>query len=138
MVEKTVVLIKPDGFAKKVVGQIIDRFERADLSVKALKLTKLTKEILDIWYAHIADKPFYPSIVADMTATPIVAMVLEGDGAIQKVFDLCGPTDPAVNPEGTIRKMFGESKAHNVVHRSDSPEAAAKEIGLLFTPSELY
>ncbi len=138
MIEQTVVLIKPDGFAKKVSGQIIDRFERAGLSIKALKLSKLTKEILDVWYAHIADKPFYPSIVADMTATPVVAMVLEGEGAIQKVFDLCGPTDPAVNPEGTIRKMFGESKAHNVVHRSDSVEAAKKEIGLLFAASELF
>ncbi len=138
MIEQTVVLIKPDGFQKKVVGQIIDRFERAGLEIKAMKLSKLTKEILDVWYAHIADKPFYPSIVTDMTVTPVVAMVLSGEGAIQKVFDLCGPTDPAVNPEGTIRKAYGESKAHNVVHRSDSPEAAAKEIGLLFTAGELY
>jgi nucleoside-diphosphate kinase len=138
MIEQTVVLIKPDGFQKHVVGQIVDRFERADLKLVALKMTKLTKDILDKWYAHIADKPFYPSIVSDMTSAPVVAMILEGEGAIQKVFDLCGPTDPAVNPEGTIRKMFGESKAHNVVHRSDSPEAAAKEIGWLFTPAELY
>ena len=138
MIEQTLVLIKPDGFQKKVVGQIIDRFERAGLSIKALKLKQLTKEILDIWYAHIADKPFYPSIVTDMTVTPVVAMVLEGEGAIQKVFDLCGPTDPAVNPEGTIRKTFGESKAHNVVHRSDSAEAAKKEIGLLFNPDEIH
>ncbi len=138
MMERTVVLIKPDGFAKHVVGQIIDRFERADLTLVALKMSKLTKELLDIWYAHIADKPFYPSIVADMTAAPVVAMILEGEGAIQKVFDLCGPTDPMVNPEGTIRKMYGESKAHNVVHRSDSVEAAQKEIGLLFKPEELF
>ena len=73
-----------------------------------------------------------------MMSTPIVAMVLSGEGAIQKVFDTCGPTDPAEAEPGTIRKDFGESKGKNVVHRSDTPEAAENEIGLLFTPEELF
>jgi nucleoside-diphosphate kinase len=138
MIEQTVVLIKPDGFQKKVVGQVIDRFEKAGLNLVALKMVRLTEEILKTWYAHHADKPFFPSLMADMMATPVVAMVLSGEGAIQKVFDICGPTDPAEAAAGTIRKDFGESKPKNVVHRSDSPEAAQKEIGLLFAPSELY
>lgn len=138
MEERTVVLIKPDGMQKKVVGQIVDRFERAGLNLVALKMIRLTEDILKVWYAHHADKPFFPQLMSDMMATPIVAMVWEGEGAIQKVFDICGVTDPAEASPGTIRKDFGESKPKNVVHRSDSPEAAAKEIGLLFAKEELF
>lgn len=138
MTEQTVVLIKPDGFAKKVVGQVIDRFERAGLSLVALKMVRFTKEILEVWYAHHKDKPFFPSLCEQMMSTPIVAIVLEGEGAVEKVFAICGPTDPAEAPVGTIRKDFGVDKPHNVVHRSDSVEAAQKEIGLLFSPKELF
>ncbi len=138
MTERTVVLIKPDGYQKKVVGQVIDRFERAGLTIVALKMLRLTRELLEVWYSHHKDKPFFSEIVAQMTSTPVIAFVLEGDNAIQKVFDLCGPTDPAEAAPGTIRKDFGVDKPHNVVHRSDSAEAAQKEIGLLFTPQELF
>jgi len=136
--EQTVVLIKPDGMEKHVVGQIIDRFERAGLTLSGLKLVQLTQRILDIWYAHHKDKPFFPELSSQMMSCPIVAMVLSGEGAIQKVFDICGPTDPVEALVGTIRKDFGESKPKNVVHRSDSIEAAQKEIGLIFTSSELF
>lgn len=138
MTEQTVVLVKPDGYQKKVVGKVIDRFESAGLTLKALKLVQLTQDLLDTWYAHHKDKPFFPDLSAYMKSTPVVAMVLEGEGAIQKVFDICGPTDPAAADPGTIRKDFGESKSKNVVHRSDSMEAAQKEIGLLFKPEELF
>lgn len=137
-IERTVVLVKPDGYQKKVVGQVIDRFERAGLTLIALKMLRLTRPLLDVWYAHHKDKPFFPSLCAQMMATPVVAMVLEGEGAIQKVFAICGPTDPAEAAPGTIRKDFGVDKPHNVVHRSDSAEAAQKEIGLLFKEEELY
>src|SRR3989344_7948211 len=100
--ERTVVLIKPDGMEKKVVGQIIDRFERAGLRLVALKMIRLTEDILKVWYAHHADKPFFPQLVKDMMAMPVVAMVWEGEGAIQKVFDICGPTDPSEAAPGTI------------------------------------
>lgn len=138
MQEQTVVLVKPDGYEKKVVGQVITRFENAGLKLKSLKMLKLTKELLEVWYAHHKDKPFFPEIVAQMTSTPVVAMILEGEGAIQKVFDICGPTDPNEASVGTIRKDFGVDKPHNVVHRSDSVEAAQKEIGLLFKPEEIF
>jgi nucleoside-diphosphate kinase len=137
MNEQTVVLIKPDGVQKHVIGKVIDRFESKGLEIVALKMVRLTQAILDVWYAHHKDKPFFPSLCADMMATPVVAMVVRGNGAIQKVFDICGPTDPAAAAPGTIRRDFGESKPKNVVHRSDSPEAAAKEIGLLFDKSEI-
>jgi nucleoside-diphosphate kinase len=138
MREKTVVLIKPDGMQKHIVGEIMTRFEKAGLSVVGLKMVQLTQPILDIWYAHHKDKPFFPDVCAQMMVTPVVAIALSGEGAIQKVFDICGPTDPAQALPGTIRRDFGESKPKNVVHRSDSIEAAEKEIGLLFTAEELY
>lgn len=138
MTECTVVLIKPDGYQKKVVGQIIDRFERAGLTIVALKMLRLTKPLLEVWYAHHKDKPFFPDIVQQMTSTPVIAFILEGDGTIQKVFDICGPTDPQEAAPGTIRRDFGVDKPHNVIHRSDSTEAAQKEISLLFKPEELF
>lgn len=138
MNEQTVVLIKPDGMEKHVVGEIITRFEKAGLHLVALKLVQLTQPILDTWYAHHKDKPFFPELSKQMMSTPVAAMVLSGEGAIQKVFDICGPTDPAEAAPGTIRRDFGVDKPHNVVHRSDSAEAAAKEIGLLFAPQDLH
>lgn len=138
MIEQTVVLIKPDGVEKHVIGKVIDRFESKGLVVNALKMVQLTQNILDIWYAHHKDKPFFPELSKQMMATPVVAMVVSGEGAIQKVFDICGPTDPKEAAPGTIRRDFGVDKPHNVVHRSDSPEAAKKEIGLLFKPEELF
>lgn len=133
MTEQTVVLIKPDGMEQHIIGEIIRRFEAAGLVVVNLKMVQLTQEILDVWYAHHKDKPFFPDVCRQMMSRPVVAIVLEGEGAIQKVFDICGPTDPAEALPGTIRKDFGVDKPHNVVHRSDSAEAAQKEIGLLFT-----
>ena len=138
MIEQTVVLIKPDGMKKHIVGEIIKRFEAQGLEVVALKMLRLTRPLLDIWYSHHKDKPFFPSLCELMMETPVVAMILEGEGAIQKVFGICGVTDPAEAAAGTIRKDFGVDKPHNVVHRSDSAEAAAKEIGLLFTKEEVF
>ena len=138
MVERTVVLIKPDGMEKKVVGKVIDRFERAGLAIVGLKILRLTRPILDVWYAHHKDKPFFDDLCKQMLATPVVAMVLEGEGAVQKVFGICGPTDPKDAKPGTIRRDFGTDKPHNVVHRSDSAETAEKEIKLLFAASELF
>lgn len=137
MMEKTVVLIKPDGMQKHVVGEIIARFEKAGLKLVGLKLVQLTQPVLDAWYSHHKDKQFFAELSQQMMATPVVAMVLEGEGSIQKVFDICGPTDPQEAAPGTIRRDFGESKPKNVVHRSDSAEAAQKEIGLLFQKEEL-
>jgi nucleoside-diphosphate kinase len=133
MTEQTVVLIKPDGVAKHVIGKIIDRFESKKLVVAQLAMVQLDQEILDIWYAHHKDKPFFPELSKFMMSSPVVAMVIEGEGAVQKVFDICGPTDPKEAKKGTIRGDFGESKGNNVVHRSDSVEAAKKEIELLFS-----
>jgi len=136
--EKTVVLIKPDGMGKHVIGQIITKFESQGLALSGLKMVQLTQGLLDTWYAHHKDKPFFPELSSFMMSSPVVAMIVSGEGAIQKVFDICGPTDPAAADPGTIRKDFGESKGKNVVHRSDSVEAANNEIGLLFSKEEVF
>lgn len=138
MNEQTVVLIKPDGIKQHIIGEIISRFEKAGIRIAALKLVRLIQPILDVWYAHHKDKPFFSELSKQMMSTPVVAMVLEGEGVIQKVFDICGPTDPAEAAPGTIRRDFGVDKPHNVVHRSDSAEAAKKEISLLFQPGEVF
>lgn len=138
MIERTVVLIKPDGMKQHIIGEIIRRFERAGLVVVGLKMVRLTQEILDVWYAHHKDKPFFPDLCKQVMSTPVVAMILEGENCVQKVFDICGPTDPSEAQPGTIRKDFGVDKPRNVVHRSDSVEAAQKEIDLLFLPEELF
>jgi nucleoside-diphosphate kinase len=138
MTERTVILIKPDGIEKHIIGKVIDRFETAGLKVIALKMVRLTQSLLDVWYAHHKDKLFFPSLSQQMMSTPVVAFVLEGEGSIQKAFDICGPTDPKDAHPGTIRRDFGVDKPHNVVHRSDSAEAAQKEIGLLFSPEEIF
>lgn len=132
MKETTVVLVKPDGVQKKVIGKIITMLEDAGLTIDELGMVQLDEEILRTWYAHHADKPFFPDLLSYMQETPVAAIIVSGEGAVQKVFDICGPTDPAEAPDGTIRKLFGESKSRNVVHRSDSVEAAEREIELLF------
>lgn len=137
MVERTLVLIKPDGMKKHIIGGIIQRFEEQGLSIIGLKMIRLTKPLLEVWYAHHKDKPFFPTLCEQMMETPVVAIILEGDSAIQRVFDICGPTDPKDAAPGTIRRDFGVDKPHNVVHRSDSVEAAASEISLLFKPEEI-
>lgn len=138
MVERTVVLVKPDGVQARHIGEVVTRIEKAGLDIVALKYVKLTQGILDIWYAHHKDKPFFPDLSAMMMETPVAAMIVKGEGAIQKVFDICGPTDPKEAAAGTIRHDLAESKQRNVVHRSDSVEAADKEISLLFKPEDIF
>jgi nucleoside-diphosphate kinase len=137
MIEQTVILIKPDGVRKHIIGKVIDRFESKGLVVKALKMVTLTQTILDVWYAHHKDKPFFPDLSKFMMETPVVAFILEGENAVRKAFDICGPTDPKEAAPGTIRRDFAESKQKNIVHRSDSVEAAKKEIALLFDKPEV-
>ena len=136
--EQTLVLIKPDGMEKHIVGQVIDRFERVGLKVCGLKLIQLTQELLDTWYAHHKDKPFFGELSEFMTSRPVVALVLTGENAVAKVRDLVGPTDSTKAAKGTIRGDFGESIQKNVVHASDAAERAEFEIKLLFALEEIF
>ena len=135
--ERTLVMIKPDAVERNLIGKIISIFEENGLKVVALKKTKLSKDQAKAFYIVHKEKPFYESLTNYMSSGPIIAMVLEGENAIQKVREIMGATDPKEAKEGTIRKLFGIDKEKNSVHGSDSPESAAKEIPFFFSEYEL-
>lgn len=136
--EKTVILIKPDGMKKGLVGEVTSRFEKAGFKLLAIKMVKMTDELLGVWYAHHKDKPFFSSICQFMKEMPVVAMIWGREGAVSRARQLCGPTDSQKAPKGTIRGDFGEDIQRNIIHVSDSVEAARKEEGLIFSPEEIF
>ncbi len=136
--ETTVILLKPDCIEKNLAGEVIKRFEGLGLRIRGCKMITATDELLKDHYAHLADKPFFPEIVAFMQSTPIIALALEGDNSIATVRDNLGPTDSTAAPKGTIRGDFGTDKMRNIAHASDSPESAADEIARFFSDSELF
>jgi len=135
--EKTLVLVKPDGVAKGLTGEIIARFERRGLTVAALKMLRLTRAKAEIHYAEHKERPFFGELVAFITSGPIVAMVVSGENAVKVVRTMMGPTNPVDAAPGTIRGDFALSIATNIIHGSDSPASSAREIEIYFTPDEL-
>ncbi|MBZ4681802.1 MAG: nucleoside diphosphate kinase [Thermodesulfobacterium sp.] len=135
--ERTLVMIKPDGVQRNLIGKVISIFEEKGLKVVALKKVKLSKEQAKQFYAVHKERPFFESLTDYMSSGPVVAMVLEGEQAIKKVREIMGATDPKEAQEGTIRKLFAIDKEKNTVHGSDSPESAAKEIPFFFSEYEL-
>ena len=130
--ERTLVLIKPDAVRRGLVGEIVSRFERKGLVIEAMDLRTITPEMADEHYAEHVTKPFYPPLKEFMTGGPLVAMVLSGDSAIEVVRTLTGVTDGRKAAAGTIRGDFSLSNRENLVHASDSPESAKREIALWF------
>ncbi len=131
------VLIKPDGVRRRLIGEIIARFEKKGLKIKALKMLWLTREKAEEFYSVHKGKPFFESLIEFMTSGPIIAMVLEGDKAISVVRLMIGPTDGREAPPGTVRGDYALSKSENVVHASDSPESAEREIRVIFGEEEI-
>lgn len=136
-IEQTLSLIKPDGVARGLVGEVIGRFEKAGLKIRALKMVLLTKAQAQAFYAIHKERPFYDSLTSFMSSGPIVAMVLEGEGAIELNRKLMGATDYRKADPGTIRADFARDIEANIVHGSDSPETAAMEIPFFFNALEL-
>lgn len=136
--ERTVVLVKPDGVQRGLIGEIIHRFEVKGLKLSALKMVNFTDEILDEWYVHHKDKPFFPGLKKYMKSYPIVAMVWEGVEAAPTVRRMIGITKAREAEIGTIRGDFAMSQQMNLIHASESNEAAIKELGLLFTNDEIF
>ena len=136
--ETTLILFKPDAVEKKLVGAVLARFQSEGFQIRGIKMMQLTEPLLQEHYAHVADKPFFPDIVAFMSKTPVVALALEGENAITRVRDLLGPTDSKKAEAGTIRGDFGEDMMTNVCHASDSPEAAAAEVRRFFREDEIF
>ncbi|WP_295158652.1 nucleoside-diphosphate kinase [Selenomonas sp. AE3005] len=136
--EKTLVLIKPDAFAKHHSGDIIKRYEQEGFRIVGIKLLKMDERLASIHYAEHIGRPYYNDLVSFMTSAPLIAMVLEGENAIERVRELHGKTNPAEAAEGTIRKLFATSGSRNAVHASDSPENAQREIHIFFNETELW
>lgn len=135
--ERTFVLLKPDAVARRLTGEILSRFERRGLKIIGLKQLQVTPELSKKHYAEHVSKPFYPMLEEFITAGPVVALVLEGPEAISVIRAMLGPTNGRQAAPGTIRGDFGLSRQMNLVHGSDGPEAAAREIPLYFQPNEL-
>lgn len=135
--EKTLVLIKPDGIKRGLIGEIIRRFENRTLEIKALKIARPSRDLVETHYAAHRGKPFFEGVVGFMSSGPVVAMVVAGDNAIAIVRRMMGALDPLKADPGTIRGDFTLSTRENLVHGSDSPETAEVEIAVWFRPEEI-
>lgn len=136
--ERSVVLVKPDGLQRGLIGRIISRFEEKGLKLVAMKMVRLNDDILDQWYVHHKEKPFFASLKGFMMQSPIIAMVWEGVESIDTIRKLVGVTKGRAAEAGSIRGDFAMSQSNNLIHASDSREGSAKEQGLLFTDAELF
>ena len=136
--ETTLILCKPDCVTKNLVGSVLSRFEAAGFRLRGVKMMTLDENVLKEHYSHIADRPFFPEIVAFMQSSPVVAVAIEGENVISRVRELLGPTDSRVAEKGTIRGDLGVDQMVNVCHASDSPEAAAAELKRFFLDGDLF
>lgn len=132
MADRTLVLVKPDGVARGLAGEIIGRLERKGYRVVALEMRTLERSVAETHYAEHSERPFFGELVEFITGGPLVAMVLEGPDAVAGVRNLMGATNPIESSPGSIRGDFGTLVGENLVHGSDSPESAAREIELFF------
>lgn len=135
--EKTLILIKPDGVERGLVGEIIRRFEMKGFSICALKFLKMDEELAAKHYAEHVNKDFYEGLVKFMISAPIIAMVIEGVSAVSYTRKICGATNPANATPGTIRSDYTCDTRHNLVHASDSAESAIREINIFFDKDEI-
>lgn len=136
MLERSLVLLKPDCIERRLVGQIIARFEAKGLNIVAMKMLRVTPELSKQHYAEHVSKPFYPSLEDFITSAPIVAMAVEGLDVIRVVREMLGATNGLKAAPGTIRGDFSSSRQMNLVHASDSPESAQRELKLYFRDDE--
>lgn len=136
--QQSIVLVKPDGLQRGLIGEIISRFEKKGLKLTAIKMVQLSDDILDTWYAHHKEKPFFPKLKGFMMQSPIVAMVWEGLDSIDTIRNLVGITKARAAEAGSIRGDLGMSQSNNLIHASDSVEGAQKEMNLLFDKSEVF
>lgn len=133
---RTLTILKPDCVRKQLIGAVIDKIERAGFRIVAMKKTKLTKETAGAFYSVHRERPFYGELVEFMSSGPCVPMILEKENAVEDFRKLIGATDPAEAEEGTIRKLYADSKGENIVHGSDSDENAQIESSFFFSAEE--
>ena len=128
--EKTFVMIKPDGFEKKVFKEVMERFLKEGLSISNVNITKLDEQLVSEHYSHLLEKPFFPELASFMQSGPVITMTIFGEDAVLKVRSIIGATNPAKAERGTIRALYGDKEdvSHNVIHASDSIENAQIEL----------
>lgn len=136
-VERTLSIVKPDGVERNLIGEIYGRFEGAGLVIVAAKMTQLSREQAEGFYAVHRERPFFPDLIEYMTSGPVMIQALEGENAIAVNRELMGATNPADAAPGTIRADFADSIEQNVVHGSDAPETAAVEVSYFFNEAEI-
>jgi nucleoside-diphosphate kinase len=136
-VERTLSIVKPDGVARNLIGDVYRRFETAGLRIVAARMLRLTAQQAELFYAVHRERPFYRDLVRYMSSGPMIAQILEGEGSIAKNRDIMGATDPKQAAPGTIRADLAQSIEANVVHGSDSPVTAASEIAFFFSATEI-
>jgi nucleoside-diphosphate kinase len=134
---RTLAILKPDCILNNNTGKVIDHLLNAGFKIIAMKMTKLTKETAGAFYDVHKERPFFSELVAFMTETRVVPLVLEKENAVAQLRKTIGATDPAEAEQGTVRKLFAENKSRNTIHASDSDENAAKEISFFFSETEL-
>jgi nucleoside-diphosphate kinase len=135
--ERTLSIVKPDGVARNLIGDVYHRFERAGLRIVAARMLHLSTAQAEAFYEVHRERPFYKDLVRYMSSGPVIAQVLEGDNAIARNRDIMGATDPKKAAPGTIRADLAQSIEANVVHGSDAPETAAREIAFFFSGTEI-
>ena len=136
--ETTLVLLKPGCVQRQLIGEVVNRFERRGLRISGMKMMQLSDEILREHYAHLVDKPFFPSLAASMQTSPVVALALSGVDAVKVVRQMAGVTNGREAAPGTIRGDYSMSNQQNIVHASDSVENAAIELRRFFRPEEVF
>jgi nucleoside-diphosphate kinase len=136
-IERTLSIVKPDGVSRNLIGDVYRRFEQAGLRVVAARMTHLSQAEAEGFYAVHRERPFFKDLVRFMTSGPVMVQVLEGEGAIAKNREVMGATDPKKAAKGTIRADLATSIDENIVHGSDAPDTAAREIGYFFREIEL-
>ena len=136
--ERTLSIVKPDGVRGNLIGEVYRRFEKAGLSIIAARMVHLSPREAEGFYAVHRERPFFKDLVRYMTSGPVIVQVLEGENAVQRNRDLMGATDPKKAAAGTIRADLALSIEQNVVHGSDAPDTAAREIGYFFSTTELH
>ena len=137
MIERSFVMMKPDAVSRRLMGQILSRFEDKGLKIVALKLRQIDEDLAKEHYGEHSEKPFFNGLVEYITSSPALTMVIEGDDAISVIRKMVGATNPKEADVGTIRGDFGMDTGRNIIHASDSPASAEREIGLFFNEDEI-
>jgi nucleoside-diphosphate kinase len=137
MIQKSFVMMKPDAVQRRLMGKILSRFEEKGLQIVACKLIHIDEDLAKTHYGEHAEKPFFPSLVEYITSSPSLAMVIQGEEAITTIRKIVGATNPLEADLGTIRGDFGMDTGRNIIHASDAPESAEREINLFFNEDEI-